>query len=75
MSIWERENEEENDENEADEDEEFRSQTDRMVFLIDARADMLETNSKGETHLQNCLAVALEAITTKIISQDASTIG
>lgn len=75
MSIWERENEEENDENEADEDEEFRSQTDRMVFLIDARADMLETNSKGETHLQNCLAVALEAIKTKIISQDASTIG
>lgn len=75
MSLWERDNEEENEENEADEDEEFRNQTDRMIFLIDARESMLQSNKKGETQLQNCLSVVLEVIKTKIISQDASTIG
>jgi ATP-dependent DNA helicase 2 subunit 1 len=36
---------------------------------------MLDKNQKGESHLINCLKVALEVMKTKIIAQDNSSVG
>jgi len=75
MSFWEKENDEYDEENEDDDDEEFKSSKDRIIFLIDARLSMKETNAKGESHLKNCLHVALEVMKTKIVAQDAAAVG
>lgn len=75
MSIWDRDGDDGEEDNENDEEEEFKSSVDRIMFLIDARAPMLSQNSKGETQIQNCLSVALEVMKTKVVAQDASSIG
>ncbi len=75
MSFWEKENDEENEENDDEEDEEFKSSKDRIIFLIDARSSMKEVNSRGESHIKNCLHVALEVMKTKIVAQDAAAVG
>jgi ATP-dependent DNA helicase 2 subunit 1 len=73
MSFWEKN--EEDEENLEEEEEEFKNVDDRIIFLVDARAAMSDKNSKGESHLLNCLKVALEVMKTKIIAQDNSSIG
>jgi ATP-dependent DNA helicase 2 subunit 1 len=73
MSFWEK-TEEEEEENQ-DEEDEFKNVNDRIIFLIDARNSMSEKNQKGETHMLNCLKVALEVMKTKIIAQDNSSVG
>ncbi len=73
MSFWEKSEDEE--ENQEDEEEEFKNVNDRIIFLIDARSSMLEKNLKSESHLINCLKVALEVMKTKIIAQDNSSVG
>jgi ATP-dependent DNA helicase 2 subunit 1 len=73
MSFWEKT--EEDEENIEEEEEEFKNVNDRIIFLVDTRAAMLDKNSKGESHLLNCLKVALEVMKTKIIAQDHSSIG
>jgi ATP-dependent DNA helicase 2 subunit 1 len=75
MSVWRKEGEENEEENENDEEEEFQNSHDRILFLIDAREAMCSLNSKGESHLRNCLTVALEVMKTKVIAQDMSSIG
>jgi ATP-dependent DNA helicase 2 subunit 1 len=73
MSVWERDNEE--NEEEEDDDDEFKTSTDRIIFLIDSRRPMFETNAKGESHMKNCLSVVLEVMKSKVIAQDLSTVG
>lgn len=73
MSVWERENEE--NEEEEEDDDEFKTSTDRIIFLIDSRRPMFETNAKGESHMKNCLSVVLEVMKSKVVAQDLSTVG
>ncbi|RYD79446.1 MAG: hypothetical protein EOP84_13030, partial [Verrucomicrobiaceae bacterium] len=72
MSWSEREPEEEAEE---EEDDSFKNTSDRILFLIDARAAMFDTLDNGETHLANCLRVALSVMKSKIIAQDDSHLG
>jgi ATP-dependent DNA helicase 2 subunit 1 len=74
MSWWNKEGEE-NEEEENDEEDEFKTPNDRIIFLIDARSPMFETNDKGESHMKNCLSVALAVMKTKIIANDKASIG
>lgn len=69
---WNQDNEEDVDE---DEEEEFKNSNDRIVFLVDAREGMFQTNAKGQTQFINCLRVALEVMKTKIVAQDSSSLG
>ena len=59
----------------GEDEEELSAGDDRIIFLIDCRKPMLEKNVKGEIHLQNCLAVALEVIKSKIIASNKSSVG
>eukprot|EP01039_Chlorochromonas_danica_P004691 gene4691-5138_t len=70
------ENDDGADGNQEDEgEEEFRNSIDRIIFLVDAREEMFQLNAHGEPQLINCLKVALEVMKTKVIAQDASSLG
>jgi hypothetical protein len=49
------------------EEEEYKTQNDKIMFLIDARWPMFEPNSKGECHITNCLSLALAVMKTKVL--------
>ncbi len=74
MSWWNKDGED-NEEEENDEEDEYKTPNDRIIFLIDARQPMLETNQKGESLIKNCLSVALAVMKTKIIANDKASIG
>lgn len=57
------------------EEENFKTLNDCIVFLVDARQPMLQVNSKGETHLLNCLKVLLAVMKSKIVSNSSALIG
>lgn len=65
----------EGDEEEDDNENDYKSSEDRIIFLIDARSDMFEKNSKGEVHFENCVKVALAVMKTKIVASDKSSVG
>jgi len=49
---------------------------DRIIFLIDGRSKMVQCRtSKHHTHLQNCLALALAVMKSKIIANENTMIG
>lgn len=75
MSWWENQNEGDGDDSDADEESEFKNSSDRIIFLIDARVSMFQANANGEIQFFNCLKVALEVLKSKIIADDASSIG
>jgi ATP-dependent DNA helicase 2 subunit 1 len=67
MSFWDKDGE--GSDNEEDEGEEvLGNSNDLIIFLIDGRAPMFEPNARGETHIQNCLSIALAVMKSKIIA-------
>lgn len=77
---WQRGEDDEDDEGGAgkDEDEEMLEQRqgdDRIIFLIDAREEMLEKNEAGESHIRDALLVAVTVLKTKIASQEKCFVG
>ena len=71
MSSWNNEEEEE----EEDDDNEYKSFDDHIIFLIDARKDMLKKNSKGEIMIINALKLLLAVLKSKIVASDKSCVG
>jgi ATP-dependent DNA helicase 2 subunit 1 len=72
---WSESNQEGEDEQDEEEDEEFKNSNDRIIFLIDARSAMFQPNAQAEIQFTNCLKIALAVMKTKIIAQDASSLG
>lgn len=61
MSSWGEKQEEEEEDGVDGLEEEFRSQEDHVLFLIDARHDMFLKNDKGEVDL-NLICIIITAI-------------
>jgi len=68
MSWWDKDGEGSDDEDAEGGEGEFSTVNDRIIFLIDGRSGMAETNANGETHLQNSLTIALAVMKSKIIA-------
>ena len=77
MSSWNRDEDDDEQEEEDDADEtEYKTKEDRIIFLIDARKEMLENKtSTGQSHLQNSLAFVVAVMKSKIISGEKCVIG
>ena len=71
MSSWNNEEEEEED----DDDTEYKSFDDHIIFLIDARKEMLKKNSRGEIMIINALKLLLAVLKSKIVASDKSCVG
>ncbi len=63
------------DEADEDIDDEYKTPDDHILFVIDARPEMFELNSKGESHIINSLKVALSVMKSKIIMSERSCVG
>jgi hypothetical protein len=48
---------------------------DHIIFLIDARRDMVRRNSKGEVMIINILKLLLHVLKSKIVESDKSCVG
>eukprot|EP01041_Mallomonas_annulata_P002598 gene2598-5080_t len=74
MSEWNRDDDaDENDDGNIE--DEFKSYGDHIIFLIDARQQMLSKNIHGEELLINSLKVALAVMKSKIVASDNVTVG
>lgn len=76
MSNWQDRDDEDGEEEKDEEYEnECKNTEDRIIFLIDARAEMFEKNRLGERAFENCLKVVLAVMKSKIITSEKSSIG
>ena len=56
--------------------QDFRTNTkDAVVFLIDARKCMLETNGEGEVFLHNAMRAAVQTLKAKIVATPTDLVG
>jgi hypothetical protein len=74
MSLWG--NDEEHEDGDDDEElEELKDVKDKILFLVDCRKEMFESNDHGEIHWNNCIKLIIEVMKSKIIASDNASVG
>jgi len=75
MSYWSNDDDVDEIEDGDRDEEEYRTQNDRTIFLIDGDITMFRPNLAGELHVRNVLHFALEYMKLKIVECEKSSVG